>query len=158
MHIGSWTAVLAAFWVLLSGYFQPLLLTFGFLSVALVLVIVKRMDAIDQELKDLKLGLATLRYIPWLLKEIVLSAIKVTKCIWVRQSQLSPALSRISVLRVPPNKQVLFANSITLTPGTLCVDLDEEMVTIHALNAASIDELEQGSISEKISELWGDQA
>jgi len=158
MHIGSWAIVLSVFWLLLSGYFQPLLLIFGVVSVLVVVLTVKRMDTVDQELKELKFGLSILKYVPWLLKEIVTSAMDVTKLVWGPKAKLAPALSKIPVDQVPANKHVLFANSITLTPGTLCVDLDDKEVTVHALNKSSIDALHQGHMSEKINKLWGRQS
>jgi len=50
---------------------------------------------------------------------------------------------------------VLYANSITLTPGTLSVDLDENELTVHALQKSSIDELKEGGMEKKISSIWG---
>ena len=53
MHLGKWTALLSVFWLLLSGYIQPLLLTFGVLSVAIVLIVLKRMDDVDEDPKHI---------------------------------------------------------------------------------------------------------
>ena len=155
MHIGLWAVVLSLFWLLLSGYIQPLLLSFGAISVFLVVLVVKRMDDVDQELKQLSFGFSIFRYIPWLLKEIFTSSIHVTKLIWSSPDKLTPTLSKVSVQNVPKEKRVLYANSITLTPGTLSVDLEDGEVTVHALQASSIEEIKEGGMEQKITGLWG---
>lgn len=156
MHIGKWAAVLAAFWLLLSGYIQPLLLSFGAVSVAIVLVVLKRMDAVDGEPRYVSTGLAMTRYLLWLLGQIIQSAVHVTKLVWGSPDKLSPTLAKIPVKNIPPKCRVLYANSVTLTPGTLCVDLNEDEMTVHALQKASIDELEQGDMERKIVATWGE--
>ena len=57
--------------------------------------------------------------------------------------------------KVPSESRVLYANSITLTPGTLSVDLEDGEITVHALQEASIEELKEAGMEEKITGLWG---
>ena len=157
MHIGLWAVVLSLFWLLLSGYLQPLLLSFGAISVFLVVLVVKRMDDVDQELKQLSFGSSIFRYVPWLLKEIMTSSMKVTRLVWGSPKDLSPTLAKISLSNIPKEKHVLYANSITLTPGTLSLDIDKDAITVHALQAASIDELKEGAMENKIAGLWSEE-
>jgi multicomponent Na+:H+ antiporter subunit E len=154
MHIALWAVVLSLFWLLLSGYIQPLLLSFGVISVFLVLLVVKRMDDVDQELKKVNLGLSILRYTPWLMKEIFSSSIHVSKLIWGSPKDLSPTLAKISAKNIPAKKRVLYANSITLTPGTLSLDIVDDQIIVHALQAESIEELKAGAMENKIAGLW----
>lgn len=156
MHIGKWAVLLSVFWLLLSGYIQPLLLSFGFVSVVLVLVVLKRMDNVDRDPKQIRSGHRMLRYSIWLLGQIFSSSAHVTKLVWGSSSKLSPALAKIPVDKVPPGNRVLYANSITLTPGTLSVDLQDDTVTVHALQKSSIEELEQGDMERKITGIWGE--
>ncbi|MDM3871523.1 Na+/H+ antiporter subunit E [Porticoccus sp. W117] len=155
MRIGKWAVLLAVFWLLLSGYIQPLLLSFGAASVAIVLFVLHRMDAIDEEPEDVGNGPQIVRYIVWLLGQIMQSSTHVTKLVWGSSSQVSPCLAKISAQDVPPENRVLYANSITLTPGTLSVDLEDDEITVHALQKASIEELEQGGMERKITGIWG---
>lgn len=154
MHIGLWVIVLSLFWLLLSGYIQPLLLSFGAVSVALVVLVLKRMDKLDPELKQFKFDFSIVRYFPWLLKEIMSSSFHVTKLIWRSPKDLSPTLAKISLKNIPKGKRVLYANSITLTPGTLSLDMNKHEITVHALQAASVEELQDGAMERKIVELW----
>lgn len=158
MHIGKWAAVLSVFWLFLSGYLQPLLLSFGVVSVLLVLVVLKRMDAADGQAKAIASGHRIARYVFWLLGEIARSSLHVTKLVWGSSRQLSPSLAKIPAKNIPANKRVLYANSITLTPGTLSVDLEGDMVTVHALQEASIVELQSGEMENRIAGLWGKQS
>ncbi|UTW44214.1 Na+/H+ antiporter subunit E [bacterium SCSIO 12696] len=155
MRIGKWAVLLAVFWLLLSGYIQPLLLSFGAASVAIVLFVLHRMDAVDQEPEDVGNGPQIIRYTVWLLGQIMKSSTHVTKLVWGSSSQVSPCLANVSAQNVPPESQVLYANSITLTPGTLSVDLEDGQITVHALQKASIEELEQGDMERKITSIWG---
>ena len=156
MNIGKWTILLGVFWILLSGYFQPLLLSFGVVSTVLVVYVVLRMNKIDNEPRDLGTGLRSLNYFSWLIGQIIMSSVHVTKLIWGSPASVSPALEKISIKNIPKSKRVLYANSITLTPGTLSVDLSEEKneITVHSLQKRSIDQLKKGSMENKVTSLW----
>ncbi|MDX1452317.1 MAG: Na+/H+ antiporter subunit E [Oleiphilaceae bacterium] len=157
MHSGKWAILLSAFWLLLSGYIQPLLLSFGVISVALVVYVLKRMDTVDQEPKRMSSGSRMMRYLVWLLGQIMSSSIHVTKLVWGSKAELSPTLERIPAHNIPASKRALYANSITLTPGTLSVDLENDHVTVHALQKSSIDEIKEGEMERKITSIWKQQ-
>lgn len=156
MHIAKWTALLGVFWILLSGYLEPLLLFFGVVSVLTVILVLNRMDKVDQDPRSINFSFKFFRYIVWLVGQIFSSSIHVTKLIWRAPSSASPALAKISVADVPKDHRVLYANSITLTPGTLSVDLDESHVTVHALQASSINKLAEGEMEHKMKQLTGE--
>jgi multicomponent Na+:H+ antiporter subunit E len=150
MHNIKWALLLSVFWLLLSGFIQPLLLSFGAISVVIVMIVLRRMDAVDKEPKSVSLNFHSFRYFFWLIGQIFLSSTHVTKLIWGKADQVPPALSKISLQSLPDDKKVLYANSITLTPGTLSVDLQDEEITVHALQASSIASLKQGGMESKI--------
>jgi multicomponent Na+:H+ antiporter subunit E len=156
MHISKWAILLSAFWLLLSGYIEPLLLSFGLISVAIVLIVLKRMDAVDQEPILISSIHKITHYFIWLLIQIAKSSIHVTKLIWGSSDKLSPTLATISASNIHPSKRTLYANSITLTPGTLSVDLKNDEITVHALQNASIEELKEGQMERKITNIWGE--
>lgn len=149
-HMVTWALVLAVFWLLLSGFLKPLLLSFGVISVAIVLWLISRMDHTDTEQQKLALNLSFLRYIVWLLGQVVLSSLEVTKLIWTGSKNLSPAIAKLPVKKVPKRSRVLYANSITLTPGTLSIDINREHVTVHALNEESLESLRHGEMANKV--------
>lgn len=156
MHTAKWVISLSIFWLLLSGFLKPLLLGFGVASVALVIFVFSRMERVDKEPQEFGTWLQIIRYIPWLLGQILSSSLRVTKLVWGSPNKVSPSLAKINVKAVPEARRTLYANSITLTPGTLSVDLDGDEVTVHALEQSSIDELKEGYIATKITSIWSE--
>lgn len=155
IHIAIWALILSVFWLLLSGIYNPLMIGFGVASIFVVLLVLRRMEDVDKKRQQVGTGLRLIRYIPWLIAQILKSSIQVTKLIWGSPGKVSPTLAKINVSHVPQNKRVLYANSITLTPGTLCVDIKDDELTIHALQKSSITELEEGYMENKITGIWG---
>lgn len=155
MHLVKWAVLLALFWLMLSGYYQPLLLSFGIVSILIVVYVLYRMDLTDNEPKPVASGVRIVRYFAWLAVEIIRSSVHVTKLVWGNPKNLSPSLAKISAHDVPEKVRVLYANSITLTPGTLSVDLEDGEITVHALQKQSIEELKQGGMENKITAIWG---
>ena len=149
-YLTSWSLILSAFWLVLSGFIKPLLLSFGVASVALVVFLIHRMNDNDSEEQKLALNLSFIKYIVWLTGQIVLSSVQVTKLVWGKNAELSPATAKLPIDKIPKRSRVLYANSITLTPGTLSIDLDDEHVTVHALHKSSIKELRHGEMTEQI--------
>lgn len=149
-HLTAWLLTLAAFWLLLSGMFQPLLLIFGLLSVLLVLYVITRMDKIDREPESVALSFYYVSYVIWLLGQIVISSSQVVKIIWARKIEVNPALAVLEFDPELKGGRVLYANSVTLTPGTLSVDLNDHSITVHALNAQSIVDLKEGEMQQRI--------
>lgn len=126
--------VLAALWLLMSGLFDTLILIFGAGSIALTVWVIRRMDAVDGDQLEIALKpFQFARYILWLLLEIAKANWTVTKIIF------SPAMPiRQHLFRVPYSQrtdlgQVIFANSITLTPGTISIETDPGYFLVHAL-------------------------
>jgi multicomponent Na+:H+ antiporter subunit E len=156
MHMTKWTILLSIFWLLLSGYIQPLLLAFGIASVVVVLFVLKRMDDVDQEKQEIGTGLRLMQYLPWLIWQVITSSLQVTKLIWGSTDNLSPSVAKINAKNIPPKRRALYANSITLTPGTLSVDLVGDEITVHALQKTSIEELKQEVMEKKITKIWGE--
>ncbi len=147
---------LTVFWLFLSGYFETLLLALGAASVLLCVFIAWRMDIHDREGHPLHLAARGLGYIPWLLKEIVLSNIHVARVILDPRLPINP-----KVVDVPANQQselghVIYANSITLTPGTVTIGLREGELSVHALTDSTREGLETGDMGRRVCEFEGD--
>jgi multicomponent Na+:H+ antiporter subunit E len=156
-YILSWGLALAAFWLLLSGYLKPLLLAFGFLSVVLVVYLLRRMDHLDDQPQKLAFSWSFFRYLAWLTGEIIVSSFAVTKLVWGKTSKLSPTIAKLPVTNTPKDTRVLYANSITLTPGTLSIDIDDKHVTVHALQEESLLSLEQGEMATRAATVTGEK-
>ena len=92
------------------------------------------------------------RYIPWILKEIVVSGIKTSGAIMGLRKFNSNA-KKIQVSQRTPLGFVIYGNSITLTPGTLTVEVDKDNLFVHALCDSSLDELEVGEMDKRVADL-----
>lgn len=121
-------------WIAFSGLFKSLLLALGLLSIIIVLILLKRMDLISKNEKISIKPLFTLKYVFWLCIEILKSNINVILIILNPKKKISQKLINIDFSQKSDLGQVLFANSITLTPGTVTVELEKNKFLVHVLN------------------------
>ena len=125
---------LTALWLLLSGYFdKPLLLAFGAGSVAFATWLAHRARVLDAEGVPGGVIPGIFGYWIWLITEIGKANLIVARHALAVEPKLSPKLFFVPN---PPQTSVgkaTFANSITLTPGTVSVDLRENEILVHAL-------------------------
>jgi multicomponent Na+:H+ antiporter subunit E len=136
LHAASVFLALSAFWLLLSGLYTPFLLAAGAGSALAVLAFARRMDVVDHEGHPIHLGWRALfSYWPWLLREIVKSSWDVSRRILHPRLPISPTLVRFKPSQATPLCLVIHANSITLTPGTISVEVAPGEFLVHALTA-----------------------
>lgn len=113
------------------------------------------MDVVDRETYPVHLSKFLPRYWLWLIKEIVLANIDVTKRILSPRLPVNPQLFRVKASQHNDLGKVIYANSITLTPGTVTVDIDGDEFVVHALSDATKDDLESGEMDRRVSALEG---
>jgi multicomponent Na+:H+ antiporter subunit E len=147
------TLPLALFWVLLSGHFTALLLSLGLVSVLIVVWFLRRMDRIDGEVSFMRLSFGLLGYLVWLLGAVVKANLEVTRLIWAPEMPISPNWSRIETEINTPLKKTLYANSITLTPGTLTTTARENHLMVHCLTNENTTDLRKGEMEGRIRKL-----
>jgi multicomponent Na+:H+ antiporter subunit E len=143
-------------WLLLSGYFDvPLLLIFGVLSCALAVFVAWRVEKLDPEERPLRprLGLQIIFYWPWLVWQIVLANLDVAKRILDPQLPISPTMITLKPTQHSEMGQVIYANSITLTPGTITTALSEGVLEVHALTREGAESLLEGDMDRRVSAL-----
>ncbi len=141
---------LTAFWLLNSGHYSALMLSLGLGSIMLVLFIAHRMDVVDHESQPVHLSLKLPGYFLWLFKEIILANISVVKHIWLGNSSISPSLTTVKASQKTDIGKVIYANSITLTPGTVAVDLVDDKILVHSLLKENIRALEAGEMNRRV--------
>ena len=144
---------LAAFWLLNSGHYSILMLSLGLASIAFVIYIAHRMDVVDHESAPLHLTLKLPGYFAWLIKEVILANFLVVKHIWLGNNTISPTLATIAVSQKTDIGKVIYANSITLTPGTVTVNLEGDQFLVHALLRESIEDLQAGEMDRRVTQL-----
>lgn len=129
--------VLLSTWLLWSGVYEPLTIGLGVASCAFVAWFTARLEPESRPKTDLGFWLRLLLYIPWLFKEILVANLQVARVICSPSLPISPEMQRVPCGPKTALGQALFANSITLTPGTITLDLRENTVLVHALCAGS---------------------
>ena len=144
---------LFATWLLLSGKFEPFFIALGLLSCAICVAIARRMEVVDRESHPVHLSRFLPSYWLWLFKEIVLANIDVTKRILAPGMPINPQLFRVRATQGDELGKVIYANSITLTPGTVTVDIDGDEFVVHALSDAAKGDLESGEMDRRVTAL-----
>ena len=153
-YILALTFILAALWLAVSGVYKPLILLLGAGSIALVVWLALRMEVVGEEHNPVIYSWRLPLYWAWLMWQIVRANLNVARLI------LSPRDIRPRVVTIPtPHHstvaRVTYANSVTLTPGTVSLLLTKQELTVHALDTRSVEELEEGTLARRIAWLEG---
>jgi multicomponent Na+:H+ antiporter subunit E len=148
--------LVAALWLLWSGHYDPLLLTLGAGSVTLVVWLCRRMQIVDREIAPFHTAGAAVRYLPWLAWEVITSSLHVMRRVLDPKLPIDPQTVRVLAGQKTDLGRVTYANSITLTPGTLTIDAVDDHFTVHAIDDDCAGGLRQGSMDRKVSDLEPD--
>ena len=148
-------AVLLLFWLLLSGHYTPFLIGAGVGCCAFVVFLARRKGVFDVKgghpVHPLLTGAIT--YWPWLLYQIVLANIDVFWRVWHPKLPIDPRLVRVPYRTTTDLHTTLYANSITLTPGTITVAVEEGEMVVHALSETSEKGLTSGQMHDRVKSL-----
>ena len=142
-------------WLLLSGHYDPLLLTLGVLSCITCLYVTWKAKFIDEEGLPLHLLIRLPMYTVWLFKEIIKANIDTAKIIIFNNPD--PQNFRVKSSQKTEAGKVTYANSITLTPGTVTTELDGDVLEVHALSSDMADDVKSGVMDKKVSWLEGNK-
>ena len=142
-------------WLLLSGHYDPLLLTLGILSCITCLYVTWKAKFIDEEGLPLHLLFRLPIYTLWLFKEIIKANIDTAKIIIFNIPD--PQNFRVKSSQKTEAGKVTYANSITLTPGTVTTVLDGDILEVHALSSDMADDVKSGVMDKKVSWLEGNK-
>lgn len=142
-------------WLLWSGLYKPLLLGLGALSCLLTLYITRRMGYVDIDVFALRFSYRLIGYWGWLGKEIVKSSIGVARVVLDPKLPISPQVIEIRSTTDNAVDQAILGNSITLTPGSLALDVHDGVLKIHTLTERDADALRSGEMDRRVAALRG---
>ena len=156
MRALSLGCVLFVFWLLLSGHYTALLLTIGLICCAGIIALAWRMSVIDEEGHPVQLALGALTYWPWLVMEIAKSTWGVARVILDPSLPISPTMVKVRAGQKTRLGVNIYANSITLTPGTISVEVEDNDILVHAITEGGAEELAEGVMDRRVTVLEGE--
>ena len=155
MRSMSLSLILFGTWLLWSGHFEPILLGFGVFSCVFVTFLNKKMERYEGVSHENRLGLRWIGYGPWLLWEIAKANWDVARIILKPSLPIKPRLMRIRASQKTDLAKVIYANSITLTPGTITLDVRDDKFLVHALSDEAAASLDTGEMDRRVSAMEG---
>ncbi|MEM9291225.1 MAG: Na+/H+ antiporter subunit E [Acidobacteriota bacterium] len=146
-------------WLAWSGYFdKPLLLWGGLLSALGIVLLTRRLGILDEESHPYQLSWRPLLYLPWLSWQMLIANFRVAWLIVLTslgKKVLSPQLVRVRASQKTDVGRVGFANSVTLTPGTVTLHVKDGSLLAHSLTRKMAEELESGEMDRRARWLEG---
>lgn len=135
-------ATLLGFWVLLNGSLATDVLQVGLLAAFVITLLFRDGLAVMSEFRFTPRALLTVPgFVLYFLQELVKSNLRLAKIVLTPDLPLRPGIVKVRTRLKSRMGRLLLANSITLTPGTLTVDLDGEWLYVHwvTMEAEDID-------------------
>ena len=141
--------VLFGFWVLMSGYYTPLILSLGVISCILCVYLTIKGKFLDNETLPVYFFPRLIQYTLWLIKEIIKSNIQTAKVIIMRSEE--PELFSVKATQKTNEGKVTYANSITLTPGTVTTQIKNDIFEVHALTKDFGDDVRSSEMDKMVT-------
>ena len=155
LYFVSAVIVTYAFWLVLSGHFTLTLMIIGAVSSVAVVALASRMAVLDREGHPIYLLVRATWYWPWLIWQIIKSGIDVSKIILSPSLPISPTMINVTASQKSVVGLVTYANSITLTPGTVSVEVEENEITVHAITRDGAMDVAGGDMDRKVTRFEG---
>ena len=150
---------LMIFWVIMSGYLDVLHIGFGVVSVTGVLLFNYRLQNHRFSGEDVDV-LRSLRfsrsvyYFLWLILQVIVAGFHMARLIVSPSMPIKPAVVRFKADLPSDQAKMILGNSITLTPGTLTVDIEGDQFLIHALDTTSYESLQNDKMPREVLKLF----
>lgn len=148
-------AILFAFWVLLSGQFDAFHLSLGAICSILVAYLYHDLLFANVRVGDMRVVAGRfITYIPWLLYQILMSNIHVASLVLRPKMPIDPKIVTFKTKLETDISCVTLANSITLTPGTITMEIRDGVYYVHALSKKVADELKAGEMEDRVAHIF----
>ena len=146
-------ATLLLLWLMLSGHYTPLLLTLGVMSSAGVAWLIVRMGLVRTFAPSLRFVLRTPGFQLWLFIQVLKANVAVARLVLGRRLTLTPRVIRVPASQLTALGRATHANAVTLTPGTLSLELGDDYLEIHALTERIAKDLARGETDRRVRAL-----
>ena len=141
--------ILFGFWLLMSGYYTPLILSLGVISSLLCVYLTIKGKFLDNETFPIYFFPRLIQYTFWLIKEILKSNITTAKVIIMKSEE--PELFSVKASQKTNEGKVTYANSITLTPGTVTTQIKNDVFEVHALTKDFGDDVRSSDMDKMVT-------
>ena len=148
--------ILFALWLLVSNHFDTLFLAFGAVTCTVAALVPARMGIVDRESVPVHLFLRGIRYVPWLAWEIFKSNVRLARIILAPRVRVDPSIVHFRASQRTDLGRFIYANSITLTPGTVTTGIVEDDFEVHAIAQEEIDGSEENEMNRRVAVLEGE--
>jgi multicomponent Na+:H+ antiporter subunit E len=153
--------LLYGFWIILSGFFDLFHLSLGAICAAIVAYASHDLLFTQTNLKTLRerhtAGKNFLLYLPWLMYQIYLANVHVVYLVWSPRMPIDPKIIRFRTKWEGDLVLVTMGNSITLTPGTITLDIRDGEFYVHALSKKVADDLLGGEMQDRVGRIYGEE-
>ncbi|OHD65609.1 MAG: hypothetical protein A2176_13255 [Spirochaetes bacterium RBG_13_51_14] len=147
--------ILFGFWVVLSGKFDLFHLTLGFICSLVISMLTHNLLFANVRVGDIKLTIIRfVRYLPWLIYQIFVSNFYVAYLVLSPKMPINPQIIRFKTKLESDISWVVLANSITLTPGTITMDIKDGEFYVHALAKKVADDLNAGEMEDRVAHIF----
>ncbi|MCK4534324.1 MAG: Na+/H+ antiporter subunit E [Syntrophobacterales bacterium] len=148
-------SLLFVFWVLLSGKFDLFHLTIGVICSIIVAHLTHDLLFANVRVGETRVIVQRfIAYIPWLIYQIILANIYVAYLAMSPRMPIDPQVLRFSTKLESDISWVTLANSITLTPGTITMDIKDGEFFVHALDKRVADDLHAGEMEDRVAHIF----
>ena len=155
MRVGLLFIVLMAGWLLLSGYYNGLLISLGVISVTFCVLLSHAINASDEEGLPTHIFARLPSYLFWLFGEIIKSNYATAK--FILNGHSDPEIFNVTATQNTAAGIATYANSITLTPGTVTMDINEDAAKdqflVHALHADFGEDVRSNDMDRRVTAL-----
>ena len=147
--------LLFVFWLFLSGHYDFFHLSLGIICCALVAFLSHDLLFEKQLSKNtFKIGMRFIRYLPWLIYQIILANIHVAYLVIHPKKPIDPKIIKFKTKLKSDISKVILANSITLTPGTITMDIEEDEFYVHAISKKTASDLMSGEMENRVAHIF----
>ena len=141
--------LLFGFWLLMSGHYTILITSLGVISCLLCVYLTIKGKFLDNETIPIYFFPRLIQYTLWLIKEILKSNIATAKVIIMKSEE--PELFSVKATQKTNEGKVTYANSITLTPGTVTTQIKNNIFEVHALTKSFGDDVRSSEMDKMVT-------
>ena len=148
-------ALICLLWALFSGSKDPFLVKCGVISIITTFILCIIGSIISPNSYVVRLGF--FKYVFILLRDVVVSTLQMVKIIYSEKLNIDPGTITMNVSKLNDQEKVLFANLITMTPGTFVIAIEGDNFLIHALNRKDLEFKNNSEITKLLKKMRGSE-